>query len=88
MDYLGWTNWATRNVNVWIDSQESLRREKVRFLRTTPSITAAKVKAFCLERYPRGTPDMRSSVEMDEVDWVHLAESWAAEANEYRQSET
>lgn len=84
MTYNGWTNWATWNVNLWIDNEEPLYREKQRFLRRN-RISLESVKTFVFDVFPTGTPDMDSPAEMSEVDWSDLAESWEAEAAEYQE---
>lgn len=86
--YNGWANWETWNVNLWLDNEEPLYREKVRFLRRG-NIDNITVKAFCKEQFPDGTPDMQSdehetvAQQWAKVDWSELAEAWEAEAKEY-----
>jgi hypothetical protein len=88
MTYNGWKNWATWNVNLWIDNEELLYRDKQRFLRRyceEDEIDADMVESFCRDFFPNGTPDMRDSPhDMNKVDWGELAENWAEEAKEYR----
>jgi hypothetical protein len=89
MTYNGWTNWETWNVELWIDNEEGIYREKQRFLRRNSEedeIDADKVEKFCRDIFPDGTPDMKDDPrgDMNRVNWEELAESWSEEAKEYR----
>lgn len=88
-DYNGWNNWETWNVNLWVDNEEPLYREKVRFLRCG-NITAETVERFCNDVFDNnGTPDMRTderetvAEQWAKVDWEELTEAWQSEAKEY-----
>lgn len=88
--YNGWANWETWNVNLWLDNEEPLYREKVRFLRFwRADITADIVEEFCRSQFPDGTPDMQSderetvAEQWAKVDWSELATAWESEAKEY-----
>jgi len=76
--YNGWTNYETWNINLWIDNEEPLYRDKMRFIRST-ALTAKRVEAYCREVYPEGTPDMDPG-DMDKVDWEELTEAWERES--------
>lgn len=80
----GWTNWATWNVELWLDNDEGLYREKQRFIRRSyREIDGDDVRRFCVEIFPTGTPDMQGQIEMAPVDWDQLAEHWDDERKEY-----
>lgn len=82
--YNGWTNWATWNVELWLDNDEPLYREKQRWIRRQyREIEGDDVRRWCIEIFPHGTPDMKSAIEMGSVDWDQLAEHWDAERKEY-----
>lgn len=80
--YNGHANWATWNVNLWIDNDESMYREKRRFLGRTTTFTAKNVELFVRELMPLGTPDFDSISEFNKVNWEEIAESWQEEADE------
>lgn len=85
--YNGWTNWETWQINLWLDNEEPLYREKQRFLRRLDGIReplqADAIEAFCREQFPKGTPDMDPG-DMEKVNWTEIAESFVREAEEYR----
>lgn len=82
--YNGWTNWSTWNVELWLDNDEGLYREKQRFIRLSyREIDGDAVRQYCIEVFPTGTPDMQGQIEMGSVDWDQLAEHWEAERLEY-----
>lgn len=83
MSYNGWTNWATWNVALWIDNEEPLYREKMRFLRRQwRELDAADVEQFCRDLFPDGTPDMDGKTELRDVDWGEIASNWQDEVEQ------
>jgi hypothetical protein len=84
MAYNGWTNWATWNVELWLDNEEPLYRAKCAFIRRTDrdDIDNLSVERFVLDYFPNGTPDMDSAKELADVNWQEIAESWQAEKDE------
>lgn len=88
-DYNGWIGfgtrdsaWATWNMNLWIDSQYSIYKEKIAFIRyrkNRNALTADAVKHFCLEFFPKGTPDFESVKELKLVNWEEILEHWEEE---------
>lgn len=87
-DYNGWKNWETWQINLWLDNEEPLYREKQRFLRRG-KLDESSVRAFCEEQFPDGTPDMQGdekesvAEQWAKVDWTEIAEHFAAEVKEY-----
>jgi hypothetical protein len=82
MAYNGWTNWATWNVELWLDNEEPLYRAKQAYIRHARDISAETVALFCYDVFPSGTPDMKHPSEMATVNWQELADSWREEKNE------
>lgn len=80
--YEGWANWATWNVNLWIDNEYPWYQAKVTFLRRTATLTEGKIKEFVVNLIEGKTPDMDSVSEMDAVDWSEILEHWTIEASE------
>lgn len=79
--YNGWTNWETWQINLWLDNEEPLYRDKVRFIRAG-KLDDNSVKAFCFEYFPDGTPDMDPG-DMSKVNWEEIGESFRREAEGY-----
>lgn len=83
--YNGWANWETWQINLWLDNEEPLYREKVRLLRRlsrwSDNEQEDEIIAFCREQFPRGTPDMDPG-DMDKVNWSEIVESFRSEAEE------
>jgi hypothetical protein len=79
--YNGWTNWETWQINLWLDNEEPLYREKVRFLKRG-DLKDDRVESFCREQFPEGTPDMDPG-DMNKVNWEEIGESFRREAEEY-----
>lgn len=75
----GWTNWATWNVELWFENDEALYHERRRFLIRHNEPTADQVEEFVKDRMPKGTPDMDSEKEFNDVNWEELAENWGKE---------
>lgn len=84
--YNGWTNWETWQINLWLDNEEPLYREKQRLLRRLRTwderTLSDEVIAFCREQFPNGTPDMDDPSDMDKVNWDEIVESFKREAEE------
>jgi len=80
MSYNGWTNWETWNVALWIDNDEPMYRERIRWMRRRYNeITADDVEEFVRELMPNGTPDMDGAADYNKVDWSEIAEHWEQE---------
>ncbi len=87
MEYNGWTNWETWNINLWIDNEYDVWKAKVDQLRyTNPDpISEELVKEFVVEWFPHGTPDFDDFRDLLNVNWKELAEHWQIEANELKE---
>ncbi len=89
MSYNGWKNWETWQINLWIDNEEPLYREKQRFLRRSyREIDADEAEEFCTQLLldftgKARTPDMDSDREMQKVDWQEIADHLNEERKEY-----
>ena len=85
-DYNGWTNWATWQINLWIDNEEPFYRAKQSILRCIAGDTSDEccgtVIGFLKSVFPEGTPDMDPS-DMKDVNWDELVESFVNESKEY-----
>lgn len=87
--YNGWSNWETWQINLWLDNEEPLYREKQRFLRRSVYFDADRAREFCEEMFPEGTPDMQGdeketpAQQMNRVNWDEIAEHFETEAKEY-----
>ena len=84
MAYQGWTNYETWNVELWINNEEALYREKIRWIRRATHITAQNVEALCRDMLPDGTPDFDDVSDFDKVNWHEIADSWLEEEAELR----
>jgi hypothetical protein len=88
MSYNGWTNWATWQINLWLDSEEPLYREKQRYLRrASDEIDAKEAEAWCraafMCHFDRPfTPDM-TRADLMAVNWQEIADHLNEEAAEY-----
>ncbi len=90
-DYNGWTNWETWQINLWLDNEEPLYREKQRFLRKVATwIDSGKsddfieneICCYVNETFPKGTPDMDPG-DMGKVNWEEIVRSFRDESKEY-----
>jgi len=82
MAYNGWTNYETWNINLWLDNEEPLYRQKKDFIRRCV-ITADNIEQFCRDIFPDGTPDMDGGADdMNLVNWDEVEVSWRAEYEE------
>lgn len=79
--YNGWANWETWQINLWLDNEEPLYREKQRFLRRG-ALDDSQVEAWCREQFPSGTPDMDPG-DLEKVDWAEIGDSFRSEAEDY-----
>src|ERR1019366_10524357 len=81
--YNGYTNWATWNVGLWVDNDESLYNKKERLVRREgEDLKTSHIKSFVLEAYPNGTPDMATEGGVacyDSVNWKELTDEWREE---------
>jgi len=81
--YNGWTNWATWNVNLWIDNEEWLYHAKISLLESAwRTIEGIDVRAFVTEHMHGTTPDFDSPSDIAAVDWQEIAEHWETERQE------
>lgn len=73
----GFTNWATWNVDLWIDNVSWAYNAKVRFLEGLDHPpTAGEVKRFVKDL---GAPSDLKASDWKKVDWEDLAEQWEDE---------
>jgi hypothetical protein len=88
MSYNGWKNWATWQINLWIDNEEPMYRAKQRDLRrSVEDYTADDAEKLCtdlLNSYygHHWTPDMDQK-DLKEVDWQEIADYLNEERKEY-----
>lgn len=54
MSYNGWPNWATWNVNLWIDNEEPIYRAKMRALRRASDDLDREANAFAVAQLLAG----------------------------------
>jgi hypothetical protein len=80
-EYNGWSNWETWNVLVWLDNEQSLYNAKKSFIRRNEHKQNFEiiVKSFLTDIFPNGTEDMKSAKEMEEVNYMEIAETWKEE---------
>jgi len=88
MEYNGWTNSATWNVNLWIDNEYRLYRSKRGLLALNPDpskLTAERVKEMAIEILGgTTTPDLDSSdsgerLRWEDINWQEIADEWKEE---------
>jgi hypothetical protein len=75
--YEGWSNWATWNIELWINNNEYMYEEKIKLLKRHGSdITDDIVKDFVAEMFDDSkTPDMDDN-DVNNVNWEELATEW------------
>lgn len=66
---------------MWMDNEEQLYADKMRFLRRTVTLTEKNVREFVMLYFPNGTPDMNKK-EFEQVNWTEIAESWESEQDD------
>ena len=80
MSYNGWSNYETWNVNLWIDNDEPMYRERQRWMRRRyKPIEADDVEMFVRDLMPDGTPDFDVVRDYAKVDWDEIASHWEEE---------
>lgn len=80
MTYNGWANWSTWNAVLWVDNDEALYKERIRWGRRE-EWTGDRVADFFNQFFPHGTPDMDEQFPND-IDWDEIARNWNDEENE------
>ena len=71
MAYNGWTNYATWNVNLWIENTEAYYYEKQRWLRCAGrEIDAEDVAWFYLVVLNGTTPDLRNYHHVEAINFA------------------
>ena len=72
--YNGWANWATWNVNLWMNNDE----RSYNLIRKNLPITPESAKALVAEVFPPYgvTPDMEDILDLCDVDWEEIAIMW------------
>lgn len=88
--YNGWTNYETWNVNLWIDNDEGLYREKVAYIkRIKRPIEAADVECFFDTGMGSTTPDLENIEQrgeaLDPINFAEIAERWEEERREMQE---
>lgn len=80
--YNGYTNWATWNMELWMDNDELICKERLLWWKRiiAPSL-AFKAKLIALKFFPIGTPDMQKS-DLALINWEEIATHWEAESKE------
>jgi len=86
--YNGYTNYATWNVMLWIDNDESSYRTKVDLLKQQPSINAMTAREICKACLGRSsTPDLVGNTtegcRWKDVNWQEIADLLTEEQKEY-----
>lgn len=98
-DYNGWIGygdkdsaWATWCMSLWIDNEEWIYKEKMRFIRhhdARGTLDADMVKDFCLSIFPNGPSDFHEYDDpearkrhLSNVNWEEILEHWKAEIEE------
>jgi hypothetical protein len=78
----GWKNYETWNIALWFDYDETLRNQKLGFLKTG-SKSSADIANFVMELLPTGTPDFEGkSSRYLKANWAELADAWKEETQE------
>ena len=84
MAYNGWSNYATWNVNLWIDNEYGIYMEKVDMLkRRKRPVTSQTVRNFYRDFMGGSTPDIeemrRSREPYGRVNYREIADHWETE---------
>ena len=80
MSYNGFTNWETWNVALWIDNDEYIYNKRFKY-RAVYGKTWNKenVKYFFNRYFNEKTPDMKSKLQIEKVNWQEIANLWNEE---------
>ena len=83
-EYNGWTNYATWNMNLWLDNTETLYRQKRAILETLyRPVSPFDVQMFCKSFMDNTTPDLQQG-DYKDIDWQEIADNWEIERLEIR----
>lgn len=83
-DYNGWSNYATWNINLWVDNDERDYRLKVDYLNKLKlPVTATDVQRFVKDYMGNTTPDLKEATgegyRIQDVNWQEIADFWEDE---------
>lgn len=85
MSYNGWSNRATWNVNLWIDNDEPLYRNKIYWLEMlSKPPSAADATFFVYQHLGTYTPD---GYAVADANFQELADSWLEDWENSRRNE-
>lgn len=81
MSYNGWTNYETWNTALWVDNEYSVYQDRQRVSRQEGAWDARRVREFCENWFPKGTPDIETLPydDRDPIDWQEIADNWNEE---------
>ena len=84
MSYSGWANYATWNVNLWVDGDERDYMMKVDYLKGLyHPVTDLDVRRFVKAFMGNTTPDLKGSTEegcrFEDINWQEIASFWEEE---------
>jgi len=87
MDYNGWTNYGTWNVNLWIDNDYDVYTKKLEMLRKRKRpVTGECVRLFYHHTMGGTTPDLdemrRTKERFGRINFREIAEHWEVERQE------
>ena len=82
--YNGWTNYATWNINLWVDNEERDYRLKVEYLQQLGhKVTDIDVRRFVKDYMDNTTPDLKDSTvegaRFQDINWEEIASFWEEE---------